>query len=56
MAYQSRKRNYVSRREKFRRVLRAIRVILVFALLFLGALAMWNWNAVVFYWKTYFVY
>lgn len=56
MAYQSRKRNYVSRRDKFYRVLRGIRVILIFVFLFFSVYAMMNWDSVVFYWKTYFVY
>ncbi|MBK8489884.1 MAG: hypothetical protein IPL49_03005 [Saprospirales bacterium] len=56
MGYQSRKRNYVSRRERFLRTLRVIRVLLIFAFLFAGVYAMMNWNTLFFYLKTYFYY
>ena len=56
MGYQSRKRYYVSRRERFLRTLRVLRLLLIFTFLFAGVYAAMNWNTVVFYWKTYFVY
>jgi len=56
MGYQSRKRNYVSRRERLSRTLRVLRVILIFATLFSVAYVAMNWNTVFFYLKTYFYY
>jgi hypothetical protein len=56
MPYQSRRRNYVSRRERLLKVLRYIRVVLFFAVLFFVVFAATKWDTIVFYWKTYFVY
>ncbi len=54
MAYQSRKRNYRSRRERYQRDMRNIRLIFIFALIaalilvFRNRYALWGWL------KTYF--
>lgn len=54
MGYQSRKRNYVSRREKFQKHLRNYRVTLLFVSLALIVLFYKNWDEIWRWMRTYF--
>jgi hypothetical protein len=54
MGYQSRQRKYTSRRERYQRDMRNIRIILIFLVLGLAVWALRNRHDWIAYWKTYF--
>jgi len=54
MGYQSRKRNYRSRREKLAAYLRNIRIITIFLLIGLGLYLLFNWVEIRDWLQTYF--
>lgn len=54
MAYQSRMRNYKSRRERYEKTKRNVRVIFLFALIAIGLTLYFSWNEIWTWLRTYF--
>lgn len=53
MAYQSRRRNYKSRRERLADSIRRVRLVFLFALIALGLYLFFNWRSIYDYLRTY---
>ncbi|MEM1217304.1 MAG: hypothetical protein AAGH79_00255 [Bacteroidota bacterium] len=53
MAYQSRRRNYTSRRERLANSIRKARIVILFAFIAIALYLFFNWRSIYDYLRTY---